>query len=163
MRRHSLNAIELTALRLLALRVLGRREGVGLPRGEARELLLPLVTKNANGKAELEPGVILDSLVSRRLLARVGRDRIGFAHGLLTAHFAAEALEDIGVAEPEAHPLWAEALGLYAMRGDLTPIATQLLQQPAALTRTCSPSPVGCAMLRRVQHGAVTSSGVCPG
>lgn len=135
-RRHSLNAIELTALRLLALRVLGRRDGVGLPKGEARELLLPLVTKNANGKAELEPGVILDSLVSRRLLARVGRDRIGFAHGLLTAHFAAEALEDIGVAEPEAHPLWAEALGLYAMRGDLTPIAAQMLQQPADALHT---------------------------
>ncbi len=135
-RRHGLNAIEQTALRLLALRILGRRDATGLLKSDARELLLPLVTQNASGKAELEPGVILDSLITRRLLVRVGRDRIGFAHGLLAAHFAAEALEDVGVAEPETHPLWAEALALYASRGDLTPIAAQLLKQPADALHT---------------------------
>ena len=135
-RRHGLNALELTALRLLALRILGRRDGAGLPKAEARDLLLPLVTKAESGKADLAPGVILDSLVTRRLLMRIGRDRIGFSHGLLTAHFAAEAIEDLGVVELDAHPLWAEVLGLFAARGDLTSIATQLLQQPADALHT---------------------------
>jgi len=135
-RRHALNAVELTALRLIALRVLARRDGAGIPRSDAREILLPLVTKSAGGKAELEPGVILDSLITRRLLMRIGRDRIGFTHGLLTVFFASEAIEDVGAAEPEAHPLWIEVLGLYASRGDLTPIAARQLQQPVDALHT---------------------------
>ncbi|HRF49729.1 MAG TPA: HEAT repeat domain-containing protein [Anaerolineales bacterium] len=135
-RRHALNATERTALQLVAIRSLNRRDGAGIPRVDAREILLPLVTKSASGKAELEPGVILDSLMSRRLLTRLGRERIGFTHGLLAVHFAAEALEEATQAEPETHPLWSEALGLYAAHGDLTPIAARLLQQPADALHT---------------------------
>lgn len=135
-RRLNLKAYELTALRLMALDALGRGDNAGLPRAEAREIMRPLVTKTDGGKTEYEPGVLLDQLVTRRVLVRVGRDRLGFTHGLLAAYFAAEAVDDPRHAPIDRHTLWPTALDLFASRGDLSALAADLLSQPADALHT---------------------------
>lgn len=135
-RRLNLKGNELMALRLMAQDALRRGDNAGLPRADAREIMRPLVTKSDGGKAEYEPGVLLDQLVARRVLVRVGRDRLGFAHGLLAAFFAAETLDDATEVPLDRHALWPAALNFFASRGDLSRLAADLLAQPGDALHT---------------------------
>ena len=96
-------------------------------RAEAAAVLDPAFIGPA-GKPLLDSDDFLDDVLARRLLAKRGKDRLVFQHGLVGAYCVATALAvDPEAVTPGHSVAWSRALYFYSTLGDLTPLVARRL------------------------------------
>lgn len=127
--RHGVKPVGRRGLDRLAAAMFTREDQYGLARAEATALLDQAFVGPA-GKPLLDSDDFLDDMVSRRLLAKHGKDRIVFQHAVAGAYCVATAL----AVDPEAvtagqSPAWTRALYFFSTLGDLTPLVARRLNQ----------------------------------
>lgn len=125
--RHGVKPAGRRGLDRLAAAMFTREDQLGLARAEATALLDQALVGPA-GKPLLDSDDFLDDLLSRRLLAKHGKDRIVFQHPLAAAYCVATALAvDPEAVSPGHSPAWTRALAYLSPLGDLTALVARRL------------------------------------